>query len=1343
MRAKSDLSLCLLVLALLLLGSCDDPSATEKLGVFIVEASPERGHAPLEVSLSADFAAEDDQSYTLRWDFGDGATKSSSQKEVVHRYETSGNYELSLELESSSGAKGSDRRTIEVLPSAELVITDVAVRPTELQVGDELRFSYTLRNDAAAVQLPFSTSVFLTTNPEADINDLDELTIIDKIALDSYPGQDDEDAVQSIEGSATAPLSLASGDYYLGVVADADALIGEGNEINNLALSNTVVRVRNPSSDGPDLIPSQLSVSPRRARILNSVTLDFSIRNQGLGPALAFGYEVFMRQPEGSETRLLEAQVPGLPTAGLERINALVVPIAPAISEPGEITFGVRIDPGEEIIEIDETNNSLIDSTPVVITDEAIIDADILAESLSLSPSSSYAGGSVMATVGIRNLGSVPTGSFICALYLSEDQVFNESSDPLLSSFNIFELEGDTEYQLERALALPSYFEPGEYWPFVACDSSGVVVEYDESNNIQRAEEALVIEGEADLDLFIAALVPLPGPWRVGDQVTLEVELCNAGATGAGPSRAKIYARPIGEQLAQVLADPLLPAVEANDCIDLSLEFSAQCQAWEPEVAIAMEVDVDAQLAESDEDNNLSWAEGEFTILGEHCSCEADEYEANDYSSAPAALSPGAYSASLCSGDLDWFSLSLEAGQSLRAILSYEPSLGELALELYTPSLSKLEEGQPNQGSIEVDTYLVQEAGDYLLQVSPASPGERNLYELELEVVDPQAGGVDLQIVDLQLPAAIELSAPTTITLSLINSGDQPTPDSFTLRGYVRGEELMEAIEIYESRQPAMNAMEQRSLSLALQVPGAAAGSQLQFEFFVDAEDEIAELSELNNHTLSIPFTVDGTCYDELEPNDTLDSASFVEATPYDAASAPLYQDLVVCKADGDFYEFVVANGQRLAIRTEGYDSSADLDLVLWDASGNELADSRGSAGDERIEILSTLGEQRYFLEVLQPSSAYNPESSHYDLWIETEPADPSLVCDATFEFNDSFSTATPLLEGVASPQALSICPADDQDFYRISLAAGTAVEFELEGSSNSLRAALYDGSYNFIQTLFGPGQSIYYVPPLSSTYYLRVFTSTGASRETSYQLGLSGINGADLVALSLTSSPAAITAGQSTLAAIELFNGGTEPLLNPEIAFYLSADAILDAGDELLAGYAIDLQLNAGASHIESIKLDIDSATLAGDYYLIAALDPADAIAELNEYNNQALQSLSITEPCLPDPYEGSQDNDIQARASAWSGADLNAWICPGDSDWFSIRAAAGTPITFELSFKHSLGDLDLALFDSAGTLLLQSQSTDDDESISLTPSSDDPLFLRVSPFLAASQNTYTLSIE
>ena len=114
----------------------------------------------------------------------------------------------------------------------------------------------------------------------------------------------------------------------------------------------------------------------------------------------------------------------------------------------------------------------------------------------------------------------------------------------------------------------------------------------------------------------------------------------------------------------------------------------------------------------------------------------------------------------------------------------------------------------------------------------------------------------------------------------------------------------------------------------------------------------------------------------------------------------------------------------------------------------------------------------------------------------------------------------------------------------------------------------------------------------------------------------------------------------------------------------------------------------------------------------------------------------------CEDDYYE---DNDLRTDAASMvCGFGIEeATYCPGDDDWYSFTAPSAMTIEVTMACDAGSGDLDLQLFDSAGTRVGMSAAGTCDETLTATLPAAGAYYLRVYGYSASATGTYMLDCE
>lgn len=137
----------------------------------------------------------------------------------------------------------------------------------------------------------------------------------------------------------------------------------------------------------------------------------------------------------------------------------------------------------------------------------------------------------------------------------------------------------------------------------------------------------------------------------------------------------------------------------------------------------------------------------------------------------------------------------------------------------------------------------------------------------------------------------------------------------------------------------------------------------------------------------------------------------------------------------------------------------------------------------------------------------------------------------------------------------------------------------------------------------------------------------------------------ADLAEIALGAPPATVSTGSSIPLSDTVANKGNAASVATTTRYYLSADALRNPGDVVLASRTV-ASLAPGASSPYSSSVTVPSMP-AGTYYLLVCADDGAGIRELSELNN-CLASASTVQVVAPDLVETSVTNPPATSRSA-----------------------------------------------------------------------------------------------
>ncbi|MBO4349771.1 MAG: pre-peptidase C-terminal domain-containing protein, partial [Proteobacteria bacterium] len=1110
-----------------------------------------------------------------------------------------------------------------------------------------------------------------------------------------------------------------------------DGRIGESNYENNASYYGQSITIRNQATDGADLTPVRLQISPATTSRLTAATAQFEILNQGSTTGDTFQYEIWLGAKDNATdmtgaVKIHESSIEGAMSGVEQSVKNVMLSVTPAISEPGLYYFWLVLDTTDVVIERDETNNAVRSLAPVQVTNEASIDADIAIEGVSFTPSTSTPGGTFSATVDLYNQGSQPTGSFICTIYLSSDMSLDVDSDPAVGSVNVDDLPALGSRQMTAIMETDTGIKTGKYWVYAFCDSSGIVPEANEDNNIQKSESQLTVASESNIDLVMGIpKLESSDKLKDGSNVRVSVILCNKGTTSAGPSYFSAMRTNLCDNSQIELEHLLVEGLEAGECKTINVDKPLVCDFWCPNYKLTFTADATLIVDEINEENNTAALSKSITMTGDDCVCASDAYEINGSIAMASKISNIDDDLTLCKGTNDFFQLDITNGENYEIMLSHDSSRAALKMDLY-------------RGSELVSTYM---GGDTLylsgnqvtnidesplyFKVSSARDlnSDANRYHLKTSVYGV-GQGIDIAASNLIIPnGMLDASDNQTVSVDIANLGNKKSSDFFI--GYYISEtsEIDEtAWRIARQSVSALGPKESVTKTISLKLPSDTPGGYYHLIAKADDDETNTDIRPTNNLARTSAWHFERSCWDTLDPNESFETARKIELVD----GAYHKDELAVCQTNADYYAFDVKNNSTLDI-TVSSTTKGDFDIVLFDAFGDEMISSRTGATTESIHRDLIVGDQTLYLYVFMPENIYNASELAYSLDIKTGTAPAWSHCDATFEPNNFPSASSDLRQAAISGQQAAICPATDNDYYAITLAANERLQVGFETEETGLRAALYRGSdMTFLGMLTNlKTQTFDYTAITEGTYYLRVFTNAKDAKTMTYRLKWLGeeAGSCDLAVSSLTSSPQNLFAGGALTVDFDVKNIGKNA------ADYEAEIALSTASRNAILG-KLNGNLEPSATNHVREKYTIP-AQFQGNATLSVSLTASGDVAL---GNNKATQNIQIASACQNDAAEPN-DNILKATPLEKSFSGI---ICPSDEDWFSLTLAKDAKIS--LAFTHTQGDLDLYVYDTDGSEVAASVTAMDTETLELTPGS---YYLLVRGADSSVTNAYTISVE
>jgi subtilase family serine protease len=405
-------------------------------------------------------------------------------------------------LSESTESNNTVSRLIQIGP--DLTVSALTV-PGNGSADSTIVVNDTTKNLGGGASSASVTRFYLSTDTVLDGNDTTLAGSRDVATLDAG-------ATSSGSTTVAIPASTPAGSYYVLAKADADGVIAETTETNNIAGRVIVI--------GADLQMSSITVPVKSGAGL-TITVSDTIINQGgaaASPSVTRFYLSGNSILDGNDTPLGGSQaVPDLAPGGSHSAStSLTLPAVPV----GTYYIIAKADDDNVVLESRETNNTLARSI--------VIGGDLAVTALTV-PATGGAGAPLTVSDVTTNQGGGSVGPTITRFYLSADSVL-DAGDTLLASRDVGTLDGGAANSGSTAVTIPAATPAGTYYIVAKADADGSVVETYETNN--TTPRSILIGS----DLYESALTV---PARGGAGATIAVSDTTANQ-GGGPATASV-----------------------------------------------------------------------------------------------------------------------------------------------------------------------------------------------------------------------------------------------------------------------------------------------------------------------------------------------------------------------------------------------------------------------------------------------------------------------------------------------------------------------------------------------------------------------------------------------------------------------------------------------------------------------------------------------------------------------------------------------------------------------------------------------------------------------------------
>jgi subtilisin family serine protease/subtilase family serine protease len=281
-----------------------------------------------------------------------------------------------------------------------------------------------------------------------------------------------------------------------------------------------------------DLTPTAVS-GPVTATRGDAITVNVTLSNPSSMSAPASTLNVYLSVDgviTATDILLGSVATPAL-AAGAQAVVPATVAI-PANVTAATYFLGAIVDPGNQIDEADETNNTRAGSTIAV----GAVANDLTISALS-GPATGITGDPIAVSATVNNLGSTAAPASTLNFYLSTDQVIT-TADRFIGTAAIGSLAAGGSQLVSGSVPVPVDLAPGTYYLGAIIDPDNVVAETNETNNTRVGNT--IATSTRNIDLSLTAV---GGPTTAKDQaaITLTATVKNGGTVTAPASTVRWY----------------------------------------------------------------------------------------------------------------------------------------------------------------------------------------------------------------------------------------------------------------------------------------------------------------------------------------------------------------------------------------------------------------------------------------------------------------------------------------------------------------------------------------------------------------------------------------------------------------------------------------------------------------------------------------------------------------------------------------------------------------------------------------------------------------------------------
>jgi hypothetical protein len=436
----------------------------------------------------------------------------------------------------------------------DLITQNLTVNPTSGAAGSAATISFTIRNNGTAATTNTSTTNIRLSTSNANVTTSDPL--LTSVSVPSLG----VGATYPVSINVTIPAGASTGTQYVWVILDVNNTTGQNS--TGIANDKTNTPFMVTAAGVPDLITQNLSVSPTSGVAGSTVTVSFTILNNGTAATVnASTTNIRLSTSNANVTTsdplLTTVSVPSLGVGATYPVSVNVT--IPAGSSTGTqyvwIILDVNNTTGQNSAGIanDKTN------TPFTVTVAGV--PDLITQNLTVNPTSGAAGSAATISFTIRNNGTAATtNTSTTNIRLSTSNANVTTSDPLLTTVSVPSLGVGATYPVSVNVTIPAGAATGTQYVWIILDVNNTTGQNSTGIANDKTNTSFTITTAGVPDLITQNLSVSPTSGVVGSTVTVSFTILNNG-TAATVNASTTNIRLSTSNANVTTSDPLLTTV--------------------------------------------------------------------------------------------------------------------------------------------------------------------------------------------------------------------------------------------------------------------------------------------------------------------------------------------------------------------------------------------------------------------------------------------------------------------------------------------------------------------------------------------------------------------------------------------------------------------------------------------------------------------------------------------------------------------------------------------------------------------------------------------------------------